>query len=117
MHGWDNLRRSQDGHIHLILLFPTGQFCTSQFEDILKYHIDPTAETIATLKQDHLELFELLQLTVKKLGIWAKEDIEWNDAEWMRIQNNTSLSTEQPAPATNSSIVFTEVDQIPMSYA
>jgi hypothetical protein len=32
------------------------------------YHIDPTAETIATLKQDHPELFELLQLTVKKTG-------------------------------------------------
>jgi hypothetical protein len=65
------------------------------------------------LKQDYPELFELLQLTVKKLGVWAKEDIGWNDAEWMLIQNNTSLSTEQSASATNSSIAFTEVDQIP----
>jgi hypothetical protein len=31
--------------------------------------------------------------------------------EWMRIQNNTSCSTEQPAA--NSSIVLTEGDQIP----
>jgi hypothetical protein len=65
------------------------------------------------LKRDHAELFELLQLTVKKLGVWTKEDIAWNDAEWVQLQNNTSLSTEQPAPFTNSSIELTEVDEIP----
>lgn len=75
--------------------------------------MDATSEIIAKLKQGHPNLFELLQLTVKKLGKWAKEDIAWNNAEWVQIQHNSRLSTEQPASVTNSLIQFTDVDEIP----